>query len=959
MNLDSIDQGNHTDVTMHTASEHEHGGETAPGTAESCDEHEDPDEEAPEEHALASRDSPLKIPPKRRQRAGKLAAFKELPVDVLYEILLLLNPQDLLAFARTSKWLQSILGDPDCHFVWKAVRERIGYPAPREARYEYWWASLLFGRKICQICGSSPVKNIDWYLLKRVCTRCKDEQYVLFRDTEFKEEYPKKDKLVLDLVLHTPYRTTVQAYTPQKQFYLRSDVDSMLKEIAIHKRMISKRKAGARQAFEEFKQKRIKFVEKTHDLAYSRAQWAGNFYKKTVSEGEKLAEERRAAIRERLLQLGYDERDVADAVDVDNTNMTVQKKPLTDLAWVHIRAKWVAEVEYQRSLREEKELRQRQRAEAEAERLRQLQLAVRSERERIVAEIYSAWCCKIPSLYPELACLTLPLLHEIFDLGPVRELIEADANAVVDKRRLQLAFEECMPQIDELWAQHQDSLRKVAAPIIQGMRQAGSLLEDGSYVPRGAMTLYDFNVATPLTEEQEMGLTFVDFVFYWRFHWNELPPESQSWEALLRVTYNKRRSLVAASLTEAMGFPRTALDKTCAREGPRFCCMRCPPVDTDNTHGRWAMTWQAAVLHIEKDHAGVAYAWQWQVLSAADTACVRALESATHFTDRIWACPHCRVHWNNWKSFEEVCEHTETEHKEVADFRRLARTIQPIYIKPLPFAHLRQALVSMKQADDEDRTQAAILSAMRCAAEIRERLRVEAAHPYFGPENKRSVISKIVGRAMQELDPEVETNYDTVYARAVHPCYSDVSAIQILPSRGRADSVITLPVSLTEVLPSRFPTLSLDGKEGRFSTEQPPVQVNVAHAPLMTPVDAVDKCALGIFDVSTDSGAAALVSLLSHHRLALTSCAAKAQVHAQCAKRTLLSDRVQPWQVDLIASLGPDDCKLSPESRVHRWISAQGSALIHTPGMMCSTHSTSSFPPGVPPPHLSAPINFV
>ena len=39
-----------------------------------------------------------------------------------------------------------------------------------------------------------------------------------------------------------------------------------MKEIAIHKRMISKRKAGARQAFEEFKQKRIKFVEKTHDV---------------------------------------------------------------------------------------------------------------------------------------------------------------------------------------------------------------------------------------------------------------------------------------------------------------------------------------------------------------------------------------------------------------------------------------------------------------------------------------------------------------------------------------------------------------------------------------------------------------------------------------------------------------------------------------------------------------------
>ncbi|KAI5828583.1 hypothetical protein K523DRAFT_276462 [Schizophyllum commune Tattone D] len=939
MNPDFIDQGNHTDVTMHTASEHEHGGETAPGTAESCDEHEDPDEEAPEDLALASRDSPLKIPPKRRQRAGKLAAFKELPVDVLYEILLLLNPQDLLAFARTSKWLQSILGDPDCHFVWKAVRKRIGYPAPREARYEYWWASLLFGRKICQICGSSPVKNIDWYLLKRVCTRCKDEH--LFRDTEFKEEYPKKDKLVLDLVLHTPYRTTVQAYTPQKQFYLHSDVDSMLKEIAIHKRMISKRKAGARQAFEEFKQQRIKFVEDTHDLAYSRAQWAGNFYKKAVSEGEKLAEERRAAIRERLLQLGYDERDVADAVDVDNTNMTVQKKPLTDLAWVHIRAKWVAEVEYQRSLREEKELRQRQRAEAEAERLRQLQLAARSERERIVAEIYSAWCCKIPSLYPELVCLVLPLLHEIFDLGLVRELLEADANAVVDKRRLQLAFEECMPQIDELWAQHQDSLRKVAARIIQGMRQAGSLLEDGSVVPRGAMTLYDFNVATPLTEEQEMGLTFVDFVFYWRFHWNELPPESQSWEALLRVTYNKRRSLVAASLMEAMGFPRTALYKTCAREGPRFCCMRCPPVDTDNTHGRWAMTWQAAVSHTEKDHAGVACAWQWQVLSAADTARVRALESAAHFADRIWACPHYRVHWNNWKSFEEVCEHAETQHKEVADFCRMARTIQPVYIKPLPFAHLREAPVSKKQADDEDRTQAAILSAVQCSAEIRERLRVEAVHPYFGPENKRSILGKIVGRAMQELDPDVETNYETVYARAVHPCYSDVSAVQILPSRGRADSVITLPVSLTEALAPRFPTLSSDGKEGRLSTEPPPVQVNVAHAsPRKLAAHGYGESslrALGIIDVSKQSGASALASLLAFHRRALASCAYRAQLQAPCVMRTLLGEGIRPWRVGLVAEMDLEGCELLSDSRVRRWLSGHGESEPVSPAVSMSS----------------------
>ncbi|KAL1752086.1 hypothetical protein FB107DRAFT_278009 [Schizophyllum commune] len=72
-------------------------------------------------------------------------------------------------------------------------------------------------------------------------------------------------------------------------------------------------------------------------------------------------------------------------------------------------------------------------------------------------------------------------------------------------------------------------------------------------------------------------------------------------------------------------------------------------------------------------------------------------------------------------------------------------------------ASLRALATGACLSDDEACTQAAIHSAVQCSAEIRERLRVEAIHSYFGPENKRSVLGKIVGRAMQELDPDVET----------------------------------------------------------------------------------------------------------------------------------------------------------------------------------------------------------
>ncbi|KAI5828586.1 hypothetical protein K523DRAFT_353306 [Schizophyllum commune Tattone D] len=97
---------------------------------------------------------------------------------------------------------------------------------------------------------------------------------------------------------------------------------------------------------------------------------------------------------------------------------------------------------------------------------------------------------------------------------------------------------------------------------------------------------------------------------------------------------------------------------------------------------------------------------------------------------------------------------------------------------PAPASQYAAPLRALAQgaclADDESRTQAAIHSAVQCSAEIRERLRVEAIHPYFGPENKRSVLGKIVGRAMQELDPDVETNANKKYKFGPKSGFSDI-----------------------------------------------------------------------------------------------------------------------------------------------------------------------------------------
>ncbi|KAH9847211.1 hypothetical protein C2E23DRAFT_907242 [Lenzites betulinus] len=341
---------------------------------------------------------------------------------------------------------------------------------------------------------------------------------------------------------------------------------------------------------------------------------------------------------------------------------------------------------------------------------------------------------------------------------------------------------------------------------------------------------------------------------------------------------------------------------------------------------------------------------------------------------------------------------------------------------------------SLMQIDGEDRVQAAVLAAVQCSAEIQDRLRVEAAHPYLGPENKRSILGKIVGRIMQELTPEVATNYETVYARAVHSCYSNFSAVRILPSRGRADCVVSLPVSLSETLSPPPPPAA--GEESRPSTEAIPVdapslqhhgnahsgsygygvwvtpdderhpfshaqlllpqrpddlipfpiicvashdniyellssalfqrrtfgvedpvlgftfdsldcriqvvvawlsectvdshecvQVNVAHAsPRNMAAHDYGECsalALGIFDVSAAADASALASLLLYHRLALASCAYRAQLRAPGVGRTLLSEAIRPWRLDLVAKFGLDEGAPSTNSRIREWLAGE------------------------------------
>ncbi|TRM67090.1 hypothetical protein BD626DRAFT_484715 [Schizophyllum amplum] len=135
---------------------------------------------------------------------------------------------------------------------------------------------------------------------------------------------------------------------------------------------------------------------------------------------------------------------------------------------------------------------------------------------------------------------------------------------------------------------------------------------------------------------------------------------------------------------------------------------------------------------------------------------------------------------------------------------------------PLPAAKAKSALVNAAETASRDAAKmasrgaasfacwttcseerhAAACIALRGWSAILGTLQLEADHPELGPETKRVILGPLIGQILQTVEPRLSINFDVAYSRALHPCYANTPASCVLPSFGRATSVVTLPVNL-------------------------------------------------------------------------------------------------------------------------------------------------------------------
>ncbi|KAL1743901.1 hypothetical protein HDZ31DRAFT_39896, partial [Schizophyllum fasciatum] len=581
---------------------------------------------------------------KRRGNTGKLLRLLEMPLDVLYEVFRLLEPQDLVAVAWTSKLVRSYIMSPQAAAIWREARKRIGAPEPPLDRSEPWWASLLFGSKKCQVCDCRGINNVDWMLLRRVCNNCKREKY----DHDFGREFRYADPKALELVLFTHAKKYTAGLRGDEKYYWREDVERMLKEIDHYRADIAQQKPGAEAAFATFEQRRLDFVDDVMQFVSSPLSL---LYVQAYIDLH--------SIEGRLLAQGCDERDVSRALH--NPNMHIEKKELTDRAWKKIQGKWEKEVD-----------RQRERTMLEQH------LSLIEKRHIPAAELYvkSYRFGASPREWTTIRSLSLPSTTDVLNLEPFQRLIFADANATISEGQYQEALQECSSEIETLRARNERFLRTLAASVKADIDKEGLFVTtkvQGDAVFDLAMATCEMHV--PSYAKFEQCLRLQDYLFHRNCVMRLRPlsaTERAAYESPEQVVYNRDYSRAVLALLRMFKLSAaTTTFEDLDKRNPRVFCMRCPALHImGKQKGRKAFGWRAAVIHFGTEHPGPESP-QWKMLSAHDVTLARAWERHHELERaRTWACMHCQQNLLRCESLEEVVMHVKDVHGVDAMLRR-------------------------------------------------------------------------------------------------------------------------------------------------------------------------------------------------------------------------------------------------------------------------------------------------
>lgn len=135
-------------------------------------------------YALVTKTS-KRTPPKAPAADGSLQKLVEMPVDIVYEIFMHLEPTDLLNLSRSNHSLRNLLlSRENTRFLWRYVLSNVrGLPASPSDMNELQYANLAFD-EICHSCSAKGVQDVYWICRVRSCSKCIKNQFITQEELE-------------------------------------------------------------------------------------------------------------------------------------------------------------------------------------------------------------------------------------------------------------------------------------------------------------------------------------------------------------------------------------------------------------------------------------------------------------------------------------------------------------------------------------------------------------------------------------------------------------------------------------------------------------------------------------------------------------------------------------------------------------------------------------------------------
>ncbi|KAG9094596.1 hypothetical protein FS749_012171 [Ceratobasidium sp. UAMH 11750] len=260
-----------------------------------------------------------------RGKQGGLEGLMKMPVDIFTEIAYLLNPGDLVALSRSSRFFRNMLLQRSVVQMWRRAESNMdGLPPCPPDMCEPQYAALVFS-KYCTLCGASATAKPDPDLGVRLCPSC--------RDTKLVGLNPKYDTVV-NLVFHStftrPKKTESQSRTSRNlAFSLKDEVHEA------HRKRSSFRSAGDEEGLVQWEKDRQAAVLARGQHAIELRHYLDKIGFLREDELAGVKEQRRADIVERLKALGWTDEDTRfhSPEGVAWRALVEVPKPLTDRIW--------------------------------------------------------------------------------------------------------------------------------------------------------------------------------------------------------------------------------------------------------------------------------------------------------------------------------------------------------------------------------------------------------------------------------------------------------------------------------------------------------------------------------------------------------------------------------------------------------------------------------------------------